>query len=496
MMKKLEFVFNLLFSSLLFYITLLVAITMFQFSPIVGVVACMLLIGTILSCKKSKEEQKFTINIKYIWIVLQLLSMAGMLIMAFGLKVNLSWDWGVVMRTAAYYVESGIVGNPEYYAQYANNQIWLLCLIALFKIVKFINPEAQMQEFQDVSIVLMCLLIQFMILLLYLTAKHLWNEKKAVCVGITAILCLPLYLYAQFAYTDIPGMMLGAMLLYFYVRMTKSIEKKKYLYLILIGITGAAAFKIKIMVSIILIAIFIEMFLTMQNMKTFAVHIGISLAALIITLGIFQFASNAVLHIDDAMYEQNQFPATHWIMMGLNNSGGYTQKDVEYTEAFVTYEEKKAATIQGIKNRIKGHGISGMIHHVFITKMKRTWCVSTLNGDDYVGREMLYDTKFQKIFTKKGSMHEGCLAYTWMFHFLIIAGICISGIAVLFDKDRKSGFMVGRIAIFGVILFLSIWECNSRYLLCFIPVLTLSAIDGYGRIKAQEEPGLHIYRRK
>ena len=38
--------------------------------------------------------------------------------------------------------------------------------------------------------------------------------------------------------------------------------------------------------------------------------------------------------------------------------------------------------------------------------------------------------------------------------------------------------LVLRIALFGIILFLSIWECNSRYLVAFIPVLIMTSADG------------------
>lgn len=57
-------------------------------------------------------------------------------------------------------------------------------------------------------------------------------------------------------------------------------------------------------------------------------------------------------------------------------------------------------------------------------------------------------------------------------------------VAVLCDDHSRSG--AGRIfRFFGkdrekfcIFLFLSIWECNSRYLVCFIPVMILTASDG------------------
>lgn len=45
------------------------------------------------------------------------------------------------------------------------------------------------------------------------------------------------------------------------------------------------------------------------------------------------------LHFDKVEAERWEFPPTHWIMMALNNTGGYVQEDVDYTKSFDTYEK-------------------------------------------------------------------------------------------------------------------------------------------------------------
>ena len=39
--------------------------------------------------------------------------------------------------------------------------------------------------------------------------------------------------------------------------------------------------------------------------------------------------------------------------------------------------------------------------------------------------------------------------------------------------------MIGRIAMIGIALFQILWECNSRYVITFLPMMILMALDGY-----------------
>ena len=77
-------------------------------------------------------------------------------------------------------------------------------------------------------------------------------------------------------------------------------------------------------------------------------------------------------------------------------------------------------------------------------------------GDDYAGRFPVDENGiWQRVFTFHGSDHWIGLIYSWLYYIVLI-----------------------RIALFGIILFLSIWECNSRYLVAFIPVLIMTSADG------------------
>ena len=57
-------------------------------------------------------------------------------------------------------------------------------------------------------------------------------------------------------------------------------------------------------------------------------------------------------------------------------------------------------------------------------------------------------------------------------------GILLSAIMSIKMKISEQKLLSGKIAIFGLFLFLSIWECNSRYVFSMAPVMILVAADG------------------
>ena len=61
----------------------------------------------------------------------------------------------------------------------------------------------------------------------------------------------------------------------------------------------------------------------------------------------------------------------------------------------------------------------------------------------------------------------------------LVFGIVLSGLLALGHRGRQDPMMIGRIAMIGIALFQILWECNSRYVITFLPMMILMALDGY-----------------
>lgn len=441
-----------------------------------------MLLGAYLAVKRSKKMPLHPS--KYLWPILQLISTGTMLYFAFALAVSFSWDWGDLIRHA--YDITMDKGNPliEYYARYPNNRFWLTCLTGLFQLIRVFEKEPSIAFCKGVTVVFSVGFIQLTIFFIYKTAQRLWGPGKALLVGCAALLFLPFYLYAQFAYTDTSGLLLIAALVYLYVRYRESATSKVKTCLLAaaMGALFALIYQIKIMGFIVAIAIIIEVVLSIQSLKKVKTLLlsGLALAvSFVCCVGAIHALSNQVVPISDELYDQYEFPATHWVMMGLGTSGGYRQVDVDYTIRFPTYDEKIHGTIAEIKARILERGFHGTFEHIVVTKMARTWGNDHFAGADYVHRYTVHtDTWMYDVFTLKGEKGYIRDFYTSIYHVIMLSGILLSAVFA-WKRKKVDNLLFARIALFGMILFMMIWECNSRYLLIFSPLLLLCACDGW-----------------
>ena len=198
MINKLIFLFNVMFSVVFSWILVLLTDKMIKGSvlTIVFLIATLIILAIFLKKTPKKMTDK---DYKRAWMVVQAISAIMMVIIAFGLEVMFSWDWGQLIITATHFVETGEIDKVYYYARYPNNQFWLMILIWLFKFIKIFIPSADIEVFKNISIIWSCAFVQLTIWLIYRTARHVWNEKKAFLTGLMAVVCLPLYLFAQYA---------------------------------------------------------------------------------------------------------------------------------------------------------------------------------------------------------------------------------------------------------------------------------------------------------
>ena len=184
--------------------------------------------------------------------------------------------------------------------------------------------------------------------------------------------------------------------------------------------------------------------------------------------------------ITEEMKDKYEFPPTHWIMMGLGY-GGFSQEDVDRTKSFDTYKEREKFNKREIKSRIENYGFLGLVNHLFSDKVIRTFGSCTLAGGDYVGHKPFHKNGiFTRLFSLHGDLRPIGLTFSWIYYIFITLGILFSAIGSLRKKKMPTNqkLLAGRISIFAIFFFMLIWECNSRYLLAFCPVMILLAADG------------------
>jgi len=411
-----------------------------------------------------------------IHIAVHLFSFFLTLFIAYSCRVELSWDWGHVVRNAISLALNGELENYSYFLQYPNNQFWLALLTLCFRAVKLVCAGVSERMLRAAAMGISIILVRAGGAFLYKSMEDLFGVQRARIADIIFSLYLPVHLYAFFAYTDTSGYFCVCCMIYLYCRLRR-LEKPAPGLSILFAVMAALVFKIKILAFLIFSAMLIADLLAAQlPLSALLKRYGCICALMAVGILIFNLGGKAVIQLDESNADRFRFPAVHWLMMGMNDYGGYRQKDVDFSYEYQTYEERKAADSQELIRRLHARGFGGTLRFMADTKLRRTWGNSLLAGDDYISRWPINASSLgEKVFSKDGQFHRLCLSYSWVYHIMLLLGCFLSGL--LGKQDNK--LLFAWISLLGVTLFLSFWECNSRYLFTFIPVLILCSADGW-----------------
>ena len=458
-----------------------------SFIATVFFVPCLIAIIFLLSKKQCTISDKKLI---FFQIFAHIYSLATIIIIISTYQTAFFWDIGRLLNDATSIVLEGSNPTIEYYLRYPNNQFWLSFLVVFFNFCKYVLHIITPDGLRIASTIMSVVFIRLTYLFMFLSAKQVFGNKKARFFDILAMMFIPPYLYAQFAYSDTIGILLVSILIYIFLIFRKNKlsfnNYRFWIFITIFAILVSLIYHIKIMALIVVIAIFIAEIINkntqIKNIMSRTVIIT-TMSALFIF--IFSLPIESITKVDNARADEFKFPTSHWVMMSMNASGGYNPQDVIFTKELGNYQAKKEGTQKQIIDRAKEKGFLGLLKHITDIKLLRQWGNSLLAGDDYISRSPSNQNSFFerlfgiKQFDNDARYHWICLIFSWIFYALLLLGCFIS---ILFSyKTKKLNFL--QIAILGMFLFFSIWECNSRYLLVFVPVLLLCSFMGWNYMR-------------
>ena len=437
---------------------------------LVGIAILAIGIGAAYFCKKivAKWSPKIIHSI-FAGIAIIILSL--LIYFSFSLKASLIWDADEVYRAATAPLNGEQLAD-NYFAIYPNNIFILLIFKIFYKVIFAITGSTDI-----IYIMLLNAVIIFVgIIFMYLISVKLWGPHIGLLTGIVCLFFAPFYVYVAYYYTDTFSLPFITIAIYLYLCAIDSKKKiGRYLLLIGSGFIIALGFKLKATIVILLVAVIIHLFLS-QKLRTALKYTGVIAASFIVMF----FSYNIVvdqLHIvsEEEAYEK-QMPYVHWIMMGLNGNGGYNADDVLYTQSFPNIEEKTAADLSVIKQRLSDYGFNGFINHLTNKAVHNTWGDGTyyIFGEGKTVPET--NSKLWEFVLSTGKYYNIFYYYCQGFHLAILTLLMIS-LLIGIKKGIVNGTLLFKIAIYGLFLFLLIWETRSRYVFGFAPLLLLISVD-------------------
>ncbi len=425
---------------------------------------CFLMLIMRLFGKMSKNKMKIIALFSFLMIVL------FQIFFWKNFKVNPSWDFGIVFSAAEKFANGQIMLGDYFYKFYPNNIGIALIFGYLFKFLYSIG----INNCLDFAIIINIIIVDITISVIYLFIDKLYGNIISTVCSILMVFITPLYTYTTIVYTDTLSMIFPILIFFIYYNFCEKKGRNTNVAIISIGILIGLGVIIKTNVIISLVALIIYIVFTVNDIKKIFKILLLMLIPFILIGNFYKVVEQKHIPIP---LEKAGFPATHWVMMGLSNNGGYNPKDVDFTSRIDGKENQEKANIEMIEKRLKDYGFSGYLNFIN-KKLSYTWSDGTLYAPEKLRREPIEVNKYQKYII--GNDRTAYLYLSQISYLTILILIFIAAL-FLFRSKSKINYLF-NISIFGVFLFLIIWETRSRYILCFLPVIILSASSGLNYI--------------
>lgn len=388
-----------------------------------------------------------------------------------------------------------------YFARYTNNYpltiltYWFLRLLAGLGV-----PEsAFMLAVQLVNVA--CILISLG--LGYLILKELKGRAEAVFFLGVCALCPLSYVWAGYFYTANCSMPFLMGILYLWIRIKRlyssadrtagapfhPIVLRLAGLSALLGLVTVFGFKLRATAAIGLIAALLDgaLLLLRRRKEGLAALAGnltrtlwASAIAFLLTaslsLGFFSTAVDTYVNFD---YKNTGFPAVHWVMMSARWDGSFDQNDEHYTVSFATKEEKTAADVKVLKERLKEAGPLGLLT-LSGRKLLNTW----VDGTDSFQAEDSYASYGKPYDYLIGNKSGLLLIYTQAFRALqmLVIGLgALCALAALRRRKKPSRVFLLQLTLLGGMAFHLLWETNPLYSIGFTYLCLMLLTDGIVR---------------
>lgn len=398
----------------------------------------------------------------------------------FIMRYEPAFDLGAIFTGASQWASTGEFMNqidktcdPNYFYYFPNNLGGMSLLFIAFKAVAWLG----ITDYYAIAMMFNALLAAATVLLITLICKRLFGVSQSVMVMIFVLMSPPFYFIASTFYTDSLSMVFPVLIVYLYLRYLDSgaNTKKRVISAALLGLSCAVGMLVKYTVIIALIAVILYHICTkgFRSILPFAIA---SIAAIIGVFALFNAYFYSV-HIDKDTADRMKIPYSHWIMMSLYKDGRYNTNDYEFTRSFKDPSERETAILEQIKLRVKKRGVVGMLK-LFNDKGVIAFGDGTFAQSDFLDDNPANDTFLHSLALYDGEDHETYRYVCSGIYFSLQLLMLVSALNGIFIKKQRVENVLPMLCVFGIMLFLMMWEVTGRYGTNYIPMIMISAVSG------------------
>lgn len=438
----------------------------------------LIVIGYFISKRVRLKKHKYTIYI---------LSVVLLLIQCFVyyniLFITHTWDAGTILKDARVLVGiSDEIINLDYYSQFPNN-IWILGIIKTIVRVSSALGITGLENQLYIIVIIQSIISTATGYLVYKSVEHKTKSNGyALLSWIFYVILVGLSAQAVIPYTDMMSLVFPT-LVYRIYQLTEN-SKNVYIKWFAIVLLSYIGYKIKPTVIIVLVGIVVcevisGLIIFDKQKWKYYIKIIITVLIAVITGVVINKCVNLIVNIPQND-ELNTGPL-HMLMMGTNDetNGSFSFEDVSKSLSEPNKETRKQLQLNSIKERIRNRQFVGNLKFY----AKKALMVFN-DGTFAIGAEGGY---YDEVFPDKnpivsvglkawyystgGSFRISSTIQQLMWLVILVLNV----LTIIINKDKKNAALA--LSLFGIIIFNLMFEARARYLLIYVPLFVIMAVD-------------------
>lgn len=414
-------------------------------------------------------------RINILYVISAAIMAAVQLFLIFKLKNEPFSDCAFIHNAACEYAKgadfsqavTATAKHETYFSQFPNNWAMLILLSKYYKLIYALKGRISVYDAGFLNTTF----IQAGLFFLYRCMRLIFRDNRKTALGILLMLgYAPLYTYSAYCYTDSMSLPFVTAAVCLVIKAKRAENAQSFFgYTAAASLAIAVGYSIKGSLIVILAASAIYLAANLP-LKKWIPALGIMAAVLMIFSSIVHsYGVNSGISTEKQLAAY-QFPTVHWIMMGLKDEGGFDVDEHNFTKFQPDIETRRIKAKEVVKERLHDMSAADMGGHL-MKKLGFTWS----DGTYYINHHL---KNAQEGFVRSLIVNgRKALLYFQSYHFMILTAMAISLISGAF-RGKSDSMAYVRLAVFGLTLFLMIWETRSRYLFNFIPLMLIMAADG------------------
>ncbi len=384
--------------------------------------------------------------------------------------VSSATGFGAVYSQAQEFVLNGTLPG-DYFAQFSGERGLYVLMCAFFGMFELVG----IHDFYAAMAVVNIIAIDVAILLAYFCARRMFGAQKAILLLISALACLPFVLYVPMfsAYTLALPFPVAMVFLWLKARIVwrEGSFGGAMLRFLALSLIAAVGTLIQPLVIIVYIAIVLDLLIFLRGIKRLLLMLcgtvlcaGLTLGGLAVMPQLMFFSQGG-----DA-----DLPLTTWVMMGLSGDGSYNEQLMQQLLEQEGAQARSDFALSQIEQSLNEKGVGGLLSHAGAK-------LSAAFGDGLYGapkelENLEVDTLgVGAVLTSQSAGAQYLLYIAFAIKTAMLFQLIVAAIKSFFRRNYALVFL--RMALFGLVLFLLVWQVNAAYLIVFLPLCLLCGIE-------------------